>query len=116
MLKSKLDYKQSEKDNDIALLKKTYQRHQNMDGEVKESGASTLLSRRKQETQVPERKGSGRINQKGKSWYDPTKPEGTILYKESGRTYVDPKTGKTKQAMTNVSLMSVIDEAVIGTP
>ena len=107
--KHKLDYKQSEKDNDIALLKKTY--HQNMDGEVKESGASTLLSRRKQETQVPERKGSGRINQKGKSWYDPTKPEGTILYKESGRTYVDPKTGKTKQAMTNVSLMSVIDDA-----
>lgn len=109
--KHKLDYKQSEKDNDIALLKKTYQHHQNMDGELKESGASTLLSRRKQETQVPERKGSGRINQKGKSWYDPTKPEGTILYKESGRTYVDPKTGKTKQAMTNVSLMSVTDDA-----
>ena len=43
--------------------------------------------------------------------YDPTKPEGTILYKESGRTYVDPKTGKTKQAMTNVSLMSVTDDA-----
>ena len=109
--KHKLDYKQSEKDNDIALLKKTYQRHQTIDGDTKESGASTLLSRRKQETQVPERQGSGRINQKGKSWYDSTKPEGAILYKESGRTYVDPKTGKTKQAMTNVSLMSVIDDA-----
>ena len=109
--KHKLDYKQSEKDNDIALLKKTYQRHQTIDGDTKESGASTLLSRRKQETQVPERQGSGRINQKGKSWYDPSKPEGAILYKESGRTYVDPKTGKTKQAMTNVSLMSVIDDA-----
>lgn len=109
--KHKLDYKQSEKDNDIALLKKTYQRHQTIDGDTKESGASTLLSRRKQETQVPERQGSGRINQKGKSWYDSSKPEGAILYKESGRTYVDPKTGKTKQAMTNVSLMSVIDDA-----
>lgn len=109
--KHKLDYKQSEKDNDIALLKKTYQRHQTIDGDTKESGASTLLSQRKQETQVPERQGSGRINQKGKSWYDPSKPEGAILYKESGRTYVDPKTGKTKQAMTNVSLMSVIDDA-----
>lgn len=109
--KHKLDYKQSEKDNNIALLKKTYQRHQTIDGDTKESGASTLLSRRKQETQVPERQGSGRINQKGKSWYDPSKPEGAILYKESGRTYVDPKTGKTKQAMTNVSLMSVIDDA-----
>lgn len=109
--KHKLDYKQSEKDNDIALLKKTYQRHQTIDGDTKESGASTLLSRRKQETQVPERQGSGRINQKGKSWYDPSKPEGAILYKESGRTYVDPKTGKTKQAMTNVSLMSVTDDA-----
>lgn len=109
--KHKLDYKQSEKDNDIALLKKTYQRHQTIDGDTKESGASTLLSRRKQETQVPERQGSGRINQRGKSWYDPSKPEGAILYKESGRTYVDPKTGKTKQAMTNVSLMSVTDDA-----
>lgn len=109
--KHKLDYKQSEKDNDIALLKKTYQRHQTIDGDTKESGASTLLSRRKQETQVPERQGSGRINQRGKSWYDPSKPEGAILYKESGRTYVDPKTGMTKQAMTNVSLMSVIDDA-----
>lgn len=109
--KHKLDYKQSEKDNDIALLKKTYQRHQTIDGDTKESGASTLLSQRKQETQVPERQGSGRINQKGKSWYDSSKPEGAILYKESGRTYVDPKTGKTKQAMTNVSLMSVIDDA-----
>lgn len=109
--KHKLDYKRSEKDNDIALLKKTYQVHTDMEGNVKESGASTLLSRRKQEIRVPERQGSGRINEKGKSWYDPTKPEGAILYKESGRTYIDRKTGTIVPATTKVSLMSTLDDA-----
>lgn len=111
--KHKLDYKRSEKDNDIALLKKKYQQHTDLEGNFKNSGASTILSRRKQEVRVPERQGSGRINIKGKSWYDPNKPEGAIIYKESGRTYVDKKTGKTVPATTTVSLMSTIDDARI---
>lgn len=111
--KHKLDYKRSEKDNDIALLKKKYQQHTDLEGNFKNSGASTILSRRKQEERVPERQGSGRINIKGKSWYDPNKPEGAMIYKESGRTYVDKKTGKTVPATTTVSLMSTIDDARI---
>lgn len=91
--KHKLDYKQSEKDNGIAELKKKYQGYTTEDGrEV--GGASTLLSRRKQDVRVPERQGSGRID-----------PEtGKVSYKESGRTYVN-KTGKTVKATTKSKLL-----------
>ena len=59
--KHKLDYKQSEKDNGITELRKAYQGYVDEDGrEV--GGASTLLSRRKQDVRVPERQGSGRID------------------------------------------------------
>lgn len=98
--KHKLDYKQSEKDNDIALLKKRWQPKYDSDGNlIGSGGASTLLSRRKQTIDVPERKGAGRID-----------PEtGKVIYKESGRTYVD-KTGKTVQATTKVSLLQNVDD------
>jgi len=90
--KHKLDYKQSEIDQDIATLKKRYQGYTTEDGKQK-GGASTLLSRRKQTVAVPERKGSPRID-----------PEtGELIYKESGRTYVDAKTGKVIKATTKVS-------------
>lgn len=92
--KHKLDYTQSEKDNGIAELKKKYQGYVNEDGEEK-GGASTLLSRRKQEIRVPERQGSGRI--------DPN--TGEVVYKESGRTYID-NTGKTVTATTKVNLLN----------
>ena len=97
--KHKLDYKQSEKDNGIAELKKKYQGYATDDGRLV-GGASTLLSRRKQDVRVPERQGSGRI--------DPD--TGTVSYKESGRTYVDKKTGKTTQATTKVKLLSQVDD------
>lgn len=109
--KHKLDYKQSEKDNGIAELKKKYQIRVDDDGNVKEGGASTLISRKKQDVRIPERQGSGKINEKGKAWYDPTKPEGAVIYNESGREYLDPKTGKTRKATTTVKLMSVTDDA-----
>lgn len=100
--KHKLDYKRSEKENEIALLKKKYQKHYDEDGELlKEGGASTLISKKKQEVRVPERKGSGKI--------DPD--TGQMVYKESGRTYIDKKTGKTVPAVTKVSLMSITDDA-----
>ena len=98
-VKHKLDYKQSEKDNGIAELKEKYQGYITEDGrEV--GGASTLLSRRKQTVAVPERRGSGII--------DPD--TGRVTYKESGRTYVDQKTGKTVKATTNVSLILNTDD------
>lgn len=96
--KHKLDYKQSEKDNGIAELKKKYQGYTLADGTEK-GGASTLLSRRKQDVRVPERRGSGKI--------DPD--TGKVTYKESGRTYVD-KNGKVTPATTKVKLLSEIDD------
>lgn len=105
--KHKLDYKQSEKDNGIAELKKSYQIRVE-DGEEKIGGASTLLSRKKQDIRIPERKGAPQID-----------PEtGKVTYKESGRTYRD-KNGKEIPATITVKRMSVTDDAYTlssGTP
>lgn len=94
--KHKLDYRKSEKENGIKELKKRYQSSPDSDG----TGASTLISRRKQETYVPERKGSGKI--------DPV--TGKVSYSTSGRTYIDLKTGKTVEAQTKVRLLSTVDD------
>ena len=92
--KHKLDYKQSERDQGIAELKKKYQGYVDADGK-EVGGASTLLSRRKQDVHIPERQGSGLID-----------PEtGKVSYKTSGRTYIDKKTGKVVEAMTKSSLL-----------
>lgn len=83
--KHHLDYKQSEKDNDIAALKKKYQGYVDEDGGQR-GGASTLISRAKSEVSVAKRKGSPKID-----------PEtGELVYKvDEDRFYVDKKTGKT---------------------
>lgn len=96
--KHKLDYRQSEKDNGIAELKKKYQGFDDETGH--HGGASTLLSRRKQDVEVPERQGSGVI--------DPL--TGKVVYKESGRTYVSPRTGKTVAATTKVKRILAVDD------
>lgn len=97
--KHELNYKQSEKDNGIAELKQKYQGR--IDENGKEiGGASTLLSRREQDLQVPERKGSGRID----------KETGKVIYKETRRTYVDKKTGKIVPAMQKSKLILEVDD------
>lgn len=79
--KHKLDYQQSYRDNHIADLKKKYQVKKDADGNIiGYGGAATIVSRAKREMDVPKRKGQARINQKGKSWYDPSKPEGSLIY------------------------------------
>lgn len=59
--KHKLDYKQSEIDNDIKTLKRNYQGRYDEDGRYHE-GAATLISRAKSETSVLKRQGSPIIN------------------------------------------------------
>ena len=93
-VKHKLDYKQSEIDNDIATLKQRWQGYTDESGKSK-GGASTLLSRRKQTVEVPERRGSGMIDE----------TTGEVSYKTSGRTYVDKKTGQVKEATTKVNII-----------
>lgn len=78
--KHKLDYKQSEIDNNIAALHKKYQ------GKAS-GGASTIISRASSEDSVDKRKGSPKINKKGTPDYDPSKPEGALLWKTDPDAY-----------------------------
>ena len=93
--KHKLDYKRSERENGIMELKQKWQVRVEEDGTTHYGGASTLLSRRKQTIRVPERRGSIRVD----------KNTGEYIYKESGRTFTDPKTGKKRKAEDTVSLI-----------
>lgn len=91
--KHKLNFKQSEIDNNIKALKKKYQGRYDEDGKFRTS-AATLLSRSKGDTTVIKRQGQPRINQKGKPWYDKDLPEGSLIFKETDNpTYID-KNGK----------------------
>lgn len=92
--KHKLNYKQSEQDNNIAALKKKYQPKYDENGDlIGYGGASTILSRSKGETSVDKRQGSPKINTKYNSKgelnkdYDPSKPEGALLYKTADDLY-----------------------------
>lgn len=84
--KHKLNFKQSEIDNNIAALHKKYQGRET-------GGAGTIISRAKGQTSVDKRQGSPRVNTKllsnGKPNpdYDPTKPEGSLVYKTADDLY-----------------------------
>lgn len=79
--KHKLDYKQSYVENNISQLQRKYQPKFDKDGNViRGGGASTIFSRAKGKIQIDKRKGQAKINIKGKSWYDPSKPEGSLIY------------------------------------
>ena len=104
-----LDYKQSEKDNDIAYLKKTYQGTTDANGRYHE-GAATLISRSKSQQEVLKRKGSPKVNQKGKEWYDPSKPEGSLIWNSVTEEYID-KNGKVKVRTQKSTKMAEIDDA-----
>ena len=98
--KHHLDYKQSEKDNGIAQLKQKYQpKYDDQGNVVGYGGARTLLSRRKQTVEVPERRGAPKID-----------PEtGKVTYSESGREYINAQ-GKKVKATTKESLIRVTDD------
>ena len=108
--KHDLDYKRSEKENGIAELKRRYQGHIGEDGRYHE-GASTLLTRAGGEKDVLKRQGSPRTNEKGKPWYDPSKPEGSLVYKTADKLeYVDKK-GKTRIRTEKSSQMAETEDA-----
>lgn len=94
--KHKLDYKASEKDNDIDSLKRKYQPSSDPNDPDRYGGASTLISRAKSPAnKVVKRQGQPRVNIKGTEDYDPTIPEGALVYKESKRArYTVPKVNK----------------------
>lgn len=108
--KHKLNYKQSEADNDILKLKRKYQ------GRYKENGrystsAATLISRASSEVTVDKRQGQPKINQKGKAWFDPNLPEGSLIFKTADKlTYTD-KSGKVKKKTQRSDAMSETRDA-----
>lgn len=104
-----LDYKQSERDNDIKYLKKTYQGTTDVNGRYHE-GAATLISRSKSQQEVLKRKGSPKVNQKGKEWYDPSKPEGSLIWNSVTEEYTD-KNGKVKVRTQKSTKMAETDDA-----
>lgn len=82
--KHHLDYKKSEIDNNIAELRLKYQGK-------KRGGAVTLISKASGETDVIKRQGSPHINVKGSPDYDPSRPEGALLYRDTATpTYTVP--------------------------
>ena len=118
--KHKLDYKKSEIDNNIAALKKKYQTTIDADGREHTGGASTLLSRSKGEESVLKRQGSPKVNLKGKAWYDPSKPEGSLVYQIADDVnYEVPKVNRrtgevtivTKQRTQRSTKMAETDDA-----
>ena len=102
--KHKLDYKQSEIDNNISELKKKYQAKVDKNGNVTYGGASTILSRAKGEYSVDKRQGSPKVNIKGKTWYDPNRPEGALIYTTAkDATYQTTKTNKRTGEATTIT-------------
>ena len=108
--KHKLNFKQSEIDNNIAALHKKYQ--------GKESGgAGTIISRAKGQASVDKRQGSPRVNTKllsnGKPNpdYDPSIPEGSLIWKTADDLYYPSrsydKATSTVTIKTNVPRQSV---------
>lgn len=112
-VKHKLNYQRSERENDIPLLTKKWKTYIDENGK-ESSGASTLISRASGETHVPKRKGDPYINLKGKPWYDPKKPEGSLIYKtapDSELYYTDRKTGKRIMRTQSSTQMADVDDA-----
>lgn len=85
--KHKLDYKRSEVENDIAELKKKWQVHVREDGSVKYGGAATIISKASGEQTVDKRQGTPKVNIKGTPDYDPSRPEGSLIYKKADDLY-----------------------------
>lgn len=108
--KHHLNYKQSELDNNISALKKKYQAHVDEDGKVHYGGASTLISRAKGEIPVLKRQGTPKINMKGKEWYDPKKPEGSLIYQVADDVAYEVN-GKVKYRTQKSTKMAETDDA-----
>lgn len=98
--KHSLDYKRSYMENDIESLIREYQPK----GNGKYGGAATLISRAKGEATVLKRQGEGHINLKGKEWYDPSRPEGAIIYKNADDLYYPVRSINKKTGMVTIKV------------
>ena len=103
--KHKLDYKQSEIDNNIAYLKKKYQGSYDENGRYHE-GAATLISRAKSQQSVTKRQGSPKIDPKTGNliWKDVDEPVYVNTYGQTvRRTQKSTRMAETDDARTLIS-------------
>lgn len=119
-VKHKLDYAASARDNGIAELKAKYQRRIDpVTGELKEGGASTLLSRAKSPLTIPERKEGAMFTKdthervevydvvNNKPVYINPKTKTIVPNNNVKKEYFDPKTGEKVYTNTNDSYEKV---------
>lgn len=102
--KHELDYKRSEKENNIRELKNKYQ----------SGGASTIISKSKSQYRVDEREAGvfledPETGKKKRYLYDPN--TGEKLYTYTGRTYTEKKTGNIKKAQIVSTRMAETKDA-----
>ena len=98
--KHKLDYKQSEIDNNIAYLKKKYQGSYDENGRYHE-GAATLISRAKSQQSVTKRQGSPKIDPK----------TGNLIWKDVDEPVYVNKYGQTVRRTQKSTRMAETDDA-----
>lgn len=91
--KHKLNYEQSYKENDIVGLKRKYQGAAN-------AGASTIISKAKSPVYLPQRS----------DYYNVDPDTGKMIFKTTGKTYVDKK-GVIQERKTKIPSMSYVDDA-----
>ena len=107
-----LNWKQSEKDFRIGELREKYQTTTDLITGEKKIGASTVMSRAKNEVRIPERQ---LVDKEGKRAYTADPETGEYLYAPTDRTYVtyNKKTGQTKEkkAQTVLGQMEYVDDA-----
>lgn len=98
--KHNLDYQRSYKENRIDELKRQYQKRIDSEGNEKYGGASTLLSRAKNEQTVDKRQGTPRIN-----------PDGSLSYKTADDLYYTDKKGRVKKRTQASTQMAETEDA-----
>lgn len=102
--KHKLNYKQSEADNDIKGLKQKYQAKLDKNGNVRYGGGVTLLTQANSRIDIPKRRGQGRIDpETGEIIYklaNETYRESRLVKDKDGNKIRDPKTGKPMRVYT----------------
>ena len=101
--KHKLDYKASEIDNNIAALKKDYQKHIRPDGSVHYGGASTILSRAKGEYTTNRRQGLYKVNMKEAKDYDHSRAEGAKIWKDADDLYYPMRSYSKKTGLVSIA-------------
>ena len=107
--KHNLDWKRCYADNGIAELKAKYQLQVDDKGNP-HYGAATLISRARSPVDINERKevyAKGRMTEEELKRYE----NGEVIFRDTNRTFKDPKTGKIREATETHEKMALVSDA-----